>query len=83
MQGCSIVIRVRIEPKSCDQDRRKNYVFILSATLPTYLIIPVCLDKGIAFHQTDPGFLYWDWSKSSEKKSISVNQYEINLAVKL
>ena len=32
--------RVRVEPRSWDQGRRKNDVFIRLATLPTYLIIP-------------------------------------------
>ena len=27
--------RVRVEPRSCDQGRRKNDAFALSATLPT------------------------------------------------
>ena len=32
--GYNNVIRVRFEPRLCDQDRRKNDDFILSATLP-------------------------------------------------
>ena len=32
IQGCNNVIRVRVEPISCNQGRRKNDLFILSAT---------------------------------------------------
>ena len=34
-QGPNNVTRVRGKPRSCDQDRRKNDAFTLSATLPT------------------------------------------------
>ena len=35
IQGRNNVTRVRIQPKLCDQCRRKNDAFTLSATLPT------------------------------------------------
>ena len=35
IQGRNNVTRVRFEPRSCNQDRRKNDAFTLSATLPT------------------------------------------------
>ena len=34
--------RVRFEPRSGDQGRRKNDTFILSATLPCHLNLPTC-----------------------------------------
>ena len=33
--------RLRVEPRSRDQGRRKNDAFTLSATLPTYLLMLV------------------------------------------
>ena len=35
IQGRNSVTRVRVEPRSFDQDRRKNDAFTYSATLPT------------------------------------------------
>ena len=35
IQGRNNVTRVRVEPRSCDQGRRWNAAFTLSATLPT------------------------------------------------
>ena len=35
IQGRNNVTRVRVEPRSCDQGRRKNDAFTHSATLPT------------------------------------------------
>ena len=35
--------RVRVEPRSCDQGRRKNDAFALSATLRTKLVFFFCL----------------------------------------
>ena len=37
IQGRNSVTRVRVEPRSFDQGRRKNDAFTYSATLPTYL----------------------------------------------
>ena len=38
IQGCNNVTRVRVEPRSIDQDRRKNDAFTHLATLPTFYL---------------------------------------------
>ena len=38
-QGRNNVARVRVEPRSCDQGRRENDTFTLSATQPTNLVL--------------------------------------------
>ena len=45
IQGINNVIRVRIEPRSCNQGRRKNDIFTLSATLPTIYTNILCSTK--------------------------------------
>ena len=39
IQGRNNETRVRVEPRLCDQDRRKKDGFILSAMLPMYFIL--------------------------------------------
>ena len=50
IQGRNSVTRVRIEPRSFDQGRRKNDAFTHSATLPTGVLLvrtPCTLPNGV------------------------------------
>ena len=46
IQGRNNVNRVRIEARSCNQDRRKNDAFIFSAMLPATGAYTACVEFG-------------------------------------
>ena len=48
IQGRNNVTRVRIEPRSCDQRRRKNDAFTLSATLLTMSVTEETISQEIS-----------------------------------
>ena len=78
IQGHNNVTRVRVEPSLCDQGRRKNNAFTLSATLPSF-------DCEAANHHTEKQSSrtgYTDWMRPSLNNWLKTVQTSDMIATK-